>query len=109
VTKATGNLFAGVPAILPSEEFTTLLQAPNVRIERIVSHGHASPLDFWYDQPQGEWVIVLEGSAGVLFEGEAAPRVLKRGDYLHIPPHARHRVAWTDRNEPTIWLAVHYS
>jgi cupin 2 domain-containing protein len=109
VTGAGGNLFAGVPTNLPSEEFTTLLQAPNVRIERIVSHGHASPKDFWYDQPQGEWVIVLEGSAGVLFEGEAAPRELKRGDYLHIPPHARHRVAWTAPNEPTIWLAVHYS
>src|SRR5215831_3544246 len=32
------------------EEFTQLLRAPAVRIERIVSHGHASPPGFWYDQ-----------------------------------------------------------
>ena len=28
----------------------TLLDASSVRIERIISHGHASPTDFWYDQ-----------------------------------------------------------
>jgi hypothetical protein len=30
------------------ELFTTLLNTGNVRIERIVSHGHASPEGFWY-------------------------------------------------------------
>ena len=39
---------------------------------------------------------------------EPAPRTLKRGDYLHIPAHARHRVEWTDQDGPTIWIAVHY-
>jgi len=100
-----GNVFEGIPAELAVEQFTPLLSAPGVRIERIVSHGRASPPDFWYDQSDTEWVILLQGAAGVLFEGEAAPRALKRGDHLHIPAHARHRVAWT---EPmTIWLAVH--
>ena len=33
---------------------------------------------------------------------------LKPGDYVHIPAHARHRVAWTDAAQPTVWLAVHY-
>jgi cupin 2 domain-containing protein len=27
---------------------------------------------------------------------------------VHIPPHARHRVAWTDSQEPTVWLALHH-
>ena len=55
------------------EDVTALLAAPNVRIERIVSRGHASPPNFWYDQPQAEWVIVLAGSAAIAFEGEASP------------------------------------
>jgi cupin 2 domain-containing protein len=53
-------------------------------------------------------VIVVAGSAAVLFEGEAAARTLMRGDYLHIPAHTRHRVEWTDKDEPTIWIAVHH-
>jgi hypothetical protein len=51
------NVFADLPAVLPEELFTSLLQTPGVRIERIVSHGHKSPNGFWYDQPTGEWVV----------------------------------------------------
>jgi cupin 2 domain-containing protein len=51
------NLLTNLPANLPDELFTTLLEAPNVRIERIVSQGHASPPDFWYNQDQHEWVV----------------------------------------------------
>ena len=103
-----GNLFANVPPVLTEEQISQLLTAPNVRIERIVSRGQASPPGFWYDQEQAEWVLLLAGSAGVLFEGESAPRTLKPGDHLDIPAHTRHRVAWTDAAGPTIWLAVHY-
>ena len=106
---ASGNLFADIPDTLPAEQTTPLVTTPNVRIERIVSRGQASPPGFWYDQPQAEWVIVLSGSAGVAFEGEAIPRRLHRGDHLLIPAHARHRVAWTDAFEPTVWLAVHHT
>jgi cupin 2 domain-containing protein len=53
-------------------------------------------------------VLVLQGSAEILFEGEAAARSLGRGDHLHIPAHARHRVIATDAHEPTVWLAVHH-
>jgi cupin 2 domain-containing protein len=102
-----GNLF-DIPESLPAEHFTTLLASPNVRIERIVSRGHASPPDFWYDQEAPEWVMVIAGSAGIAFEGEPAPQTLNAGDHVHIPAHARHRVAWTDASQPTIWLAVHY-
>ena len=58
---------------------------------RIVSHGHASPEGFWYDQDRAEWVIVLKGSAELLFEHEGAPRLLWPGDYVHIPAHRRHQ------------------
>ena len=103
-----GNLFAGIADAPAAEQFTALLTTPNVRIERIVSQGHSSPPGFWYDQDRPEWVIVLAGSAAVRFESEPAPRTLTRGDYLHIPAHARHRVEWTDKDAPTIWIAVHY-
>ena len=88
---------------------TALLAASHVRIETIVSHGHASPEKFWYDQDWAEWVVVVKGAAELQFEGESAPRVLQPGDYLHIPPHVRHRVTATDPDQPTVWLAVHYA
>lgn len=108
MTAEDGNLFSGIPDTLAGEQITTLLSTPNIRIERIVSRGHSSAPGFWYDQDRSEWVVVLAGSAAVLFEGEAAPRTLRSGDHLHIPAHARHRVEWTDQNGPTIWLAVHH-
>ncbi|MGA2066539.1 MAG: cupin domain-containing protein [Thermoguttaceae bacterium] len=102
------NLLDGIPAALPDELRSTLLSVGGLRIERIVSQGHASPRDFWYDQEENEWVLVVEGSAAVQFEGDAQPVELRRGSHLNIPAHARHRVAWTDPNQQTVWLAVHY-
>jgi cupin 2 domain-containing protein len=102
-----GNLFAELAEPLAEEQTTALLATPHVRIERIVSTGQASPPGHWYDQDGPEWVILLRGSAAILFEGENAPRLLAPGDYLHIPAHARHRVERTAPDQPTVWLAVH--
>lgn len=100
------NLFADIPPHLPDELFTTLLEAASVRIERIISHGHASPADFWYDQPQGEWVVVLKGAARLRFEDDAME--MTPGSFVNIPAHRKHRIEWTAPDEPTVWLAVHY-
>jgi len=105
----SSNIFADLPRDRAREHVAQLLDAPSVRIERIVSFGQASPPGFWYDQEWPEWVIVLEGAARLLFEGETAPRELARGDYLHIPAHVRHRVEWTDPQRATVWLAVHHA
>jgi cupin 2 domain-containing protein len=102
----TTNLFNDLPSKLPEELFTTLLAAENVRIERIVSHGHVSPAGFWYDQDQHEWLVVLQGVARLSIEGEA--KELKSGDYINIPAHQKHRVEWTTPDEPTVWLAMFY-
>ena len=102
------NLFADLPSHLPTELFTTLLEAPNVRIERTVSYGHASPEVFWYDQDQHEWVLVLKGAARLRFEGDGQPAEMKAGDFMNIPAHKKHRVEWTTPDEPTIWLVVFY-
>lgn len=106
VTRSS-NLFADLPQHLPDELFTTLLEAASVRIERIVSHGHASPDNFWYDQDQHEWVVVMKGTTRLRFEDTAVE--MKSGDFINIPAHKRHRVEWTTPDEPTIWLAVHYA
>ena len=61
------NIFADMPDSRKDELIEAILQAPGLRIERIVSHGQSSPDGFWYD-----------------------------------------RVEWTDPDQETVWLAVHY-
>ena len=102
------NLFADLPSREDGEQFLELLARPGLRIERIVSTGQASPAGFWYDQPQGEWVLVLQGEATLAFEDEADPRRLRPGDFVDIAPHRRHRIEWTHPALPTVWLGVHY-
>lgn len=104
----TGNVLKAPPPSLPTELIETLIDSPNARIERIVSLGHASPTGFWYDQPQYEWVMVVQGAAKLHFEDQEELLDLKPGDWINIASHRRHRVEWTTPDEPTIWLAVHY-
>ena len=104
-----GNLFAGIDEEKRDEELlTTLAERPGGRIERIVSTGQASPPGFWYDQEWGEWVVLLSGAARLRLAEEAEARQLAPGDWVDIPAHYRHRVEWTDPDQPTVWLAVHY-
>lgn len=102
------NVFADLPGPSPDEHHLALNDRGAVTIERIVSHGHASPPGFWYDQETHEWVMVLKGAARLLFEGDERPVEMKTGDSMEIPAHTKHRVEWTAPDEPTIWLAVHY-
>ena len=102
------NLFADLPNNLPDELVEVLADSEHVRIERIVSTGHASPDGFWYDQDQQEWVVVLKGRARLLLEGDDEPVEMETGDSINIPVHRKHRVEWTTPDEPTIWLAVFY-
>jgi cupin 2 domain-containing protein len=103
------NIFSNIPTELPDELIETMLTAANLRIERIVSHGHATPEGYWYDQQQHEWVILLKGEALLQFENDKAAVAIKPGDYISIPAHRKHRVEWTTPDEPTIWLAIHYA
>lgn len=103
------NIFADLPADLNKEQFDELLQVKNIRIERIISKGHTSPETGWYDQEEDEWVLVLEGTGTILFAENNQQVTLRKGDYLHIPAHTKHKVIWTEPEELTVWLAVHYS
>ena len=102
------NLLSPLPDARAAEIVDILLNRPGVRIERIVSLGQASPPGFWYDQEEGEWVVLLAGAARLRFADEAEPRPLIPGDFIDIAPHRRHRVDWTDPATPTVWLAVFY-
>lgn len=103
----TTNIFKDIPATLPGELFTLLLENKNVRIERIVSEGQRTPAGEWYDQLQNEWVIMLQGEAVIEYEN-TEQRTLNVGDFLFIPAHTRHRVAWTTATQQTVWLAIHW-
>jgi cupin 2 domain-containing protein len=102
----TSNLFAGLPADLPAELTQTLAAGSGVRVERIVSLGHASPPGFWYDQDETEWVLVVRGAARLRFDDRCVD--LWPGDHATIPARRRHRVEWTTPDEPTVWLAVFF-
>jgi len=101
------NLLRDLPDARAAEVAQLLAGGTGARIERIVSHGQASPTGSWYDQDEAEFVVVLAGAARLSFaDGEVL--ALGPGDWLDIAPHRRHRVEWTDPDTPTVWLAVFY-
>lgn len=102
------NIFSDIPDDLTHEVSEEILRNGSLRMERIISKGHKTPKDQWYDQDQDEWVILLKGSAGLVIEGEQEIVVLKPGDYVLLPAHFRHRVEWTDPEEETIWMALYF-
>ena len=103
------NMYQNIPGDLPEELIEIILETEGIRIERIVSRGHSSPPGFWYDQDKNEYVILLRGKAGLAFENRDDIVIMGPGDHIDIPAHVRHRVEWTDQEEDTIWLAIHYA
>ena len=102
-----GNLISNLHKVTSDESFQLLLNGSTFRMERIVSYGHASPEGFWYQQVESEWVVVIHGHARLRFEGELIHELVP-GSYILIPAGVRHRVDWTDPDQPTVWLAVHF-
>ncbi|MHC4094296.1 MAG: cupin domain-containing protein [Planctomycetota bacterium] len=102
------SFFQGIPPKLPEALDKDLLAPDGLRIERIVSRGHSSPPDFWYDLDDNEWVILLSGAARLVFDDETESVELAPGDCLEIPALMRHHVDWTSADEDTVCLAVFY-
>ena len=100
------NLFQNIPEELNQELVEKLIEQDSFRLERIVSRGQNSPPDFWYDQDEHEWVVILAGKAQLQIDGLEQPVILNPGDTCNLPAHTKHRVAWTAPNQDTIWLAV---
>ena len=101
------NIFHAQSEKLPAEVSDEILSGANFKMERIVSEGQSSPPGFWYDQEQNEFVMLLCGSADILFESDETIKMSK-GDYIVNPAHMKHRVDWTDPDQKTVWLALFY-
>ncbi len=101
------NLFEW-PDHLPDDEefFEDLITGDEIRVERIVSHGHETAEGDWYDQNEDEWVVLLQGRATLVWADESFTE-LEAGDALFIEAHRTHRVASTSTDPPCVWLAVH--
>lgn len=98
------NLFKEIKGDDTQEVITVLFESPSVRIERIVSSGQTSPDEFWYDQPEDEFVTVLQGNAILDFRDRLV--VLQEGDTCLIEAHQKHRVAYTSSVPYCVWLCV---
>jgi cupin 2 domain-containing protein len=101
------NIFDQIPFTLPEEITSTLFKSDKVRIERIVSAGQTSPENGWFDQDENEWVILLQGYAGITFE-DTNEILLNQGDYLFIPAHKKHKVTFTSKSRKSVWLAIFF-
>lgn len=101
------NMYTTIPCNLEQEVFEQLAGNDCVTIERILSKGQKSPPSGWYDQEKNEWILVLKGKAVLAFEDQEAISLIE-GDFINIPPHKKHKVEWTDPDNETIWLAIHY-
>lgn len=99
------NIFYFTEVNGDKEVFETIADG-ETKIERIISTGQVTPEGEWYDQLLDEWVVLLEGEARILFE-ETGEVSLKPGDYILIKAHERHRVVYTSKCPPCLWLAIH--
>ncbi|MDF7773698.1 cupin domain-containing protein [Sphingomonas sp. AOB5] len=100
------NLFADLPDASAGEVFTELLSRPGVRLERIVSLGQSTPEGEPMVQDADEWVVLLEGEAGLRI-GDGAAVVLRPGDHVFVAAGVPHWVTYTAPDRPTVWLALH--
>lgn len=92
-----------IPSKSSKEMFELVLKNKDIKIERIISYGQTSDKDFWYDQDEDEFVLVLEGNAKIRYDnGEIFE--LEKGSSLYIKAHTKHQVIYTAN--PTVWLAV---
>ncbi len=104
---ALKNIFDDFPKNDDKEFIEEILSAKDFKLERIISEGHISPSNFWYDQDKNEFVLLLKGKAELSFDnGEKYE--LNPGDYMIINAHQKHRVDWTDPNQKTFWLTILY-
>lgn len=89
-----------------SELFDIIFQDRSIKIERILSKGHITKGEEWYNQDTDEWVILIQGEAEIEFENKKIKKLIA-GDYLFIPAHQKHKVIYTSTNPMCIWIAVH--
>lgn len=96
-----GRVEEGSAAPAAGERFATLAALPGVRIEQVLSGALAEPVSF--EQAHDEWVVLVEGGATMLVDGDELE--LRPGDWLLLPAGCPHTVVET--RPGTSWIAVH--
>lgn len=94
------NIFTMPTLPLVAESVQCLFEQGKVRVERIVSTGQTTQ---WLDQERAEWVVLLTGGATIEYQ-DGRILTIGAGEYLYIPPHTVHRVAYTSTEPACIWL-----
>lgn len=89
------------------EIFEKLISGKNITIERIISFGQKTDDDKWLIDNRNEWVLLLQGRAELLFE-DGAKLKMRKGDYVLIKSKTKHKVIFTSKSPPCIWLAVSF-
>lgn len=100
------NIFSQTVVDKSEERFLQIFKNDKIRVEKIVSNGQKSPENFWYEQKESEYILLLSGFA--ILEFEDFEIELKKGDCLNIEAFKKHRVKFTSEDEPTIWFALFY-
>lgn len=103
------NLFEHLDDAEVGEVFLPLVHGRTARLERIVSAGQTTPPGEWLQQPEDEWVAVLQGRASLRLQGDDHDCHLRPGDHVLIPGGTPHRVTQTSHSPPTVWLALHFT
>jgi uncharacterized cupin superfamily protein len=96
-----GRLEPSASAPAEGERFTPLVELPGVTVEQILSGRLREPASF--EQAHDEWVVVIEGGATLLVDGDQLE--LTAGEWLLLPAGCPHTVLET--RPGTSWLAVH--
>ncbi len=76
------------------------------RLELITSCGVCNNENFWYDQSEHKWILVLRGSASLALKNPYSQVNLNVGDHIFLAAHRLHRVERTDPKPGTICLAL---
>ena len=96
-----GRLRAGATAPAAGERDERLLDRHGVVIEQILSGTLEASAD--YRQEDDEWVVLLEGHATLVVDGENVE--LHAGEWLFLPAQVEHTLVATSPGSS--WLAVH--
>lgn len=73
----------------PWGTYEILLDAPNVKVKRIIVNPW-SQLSYQYHTKRREQWVVVEGTANVVLDGKTI--TIKQGESIHIPIEAKHRI-----------------
>lgn len=101
------NYFSGFLKSHSKENYYDLLKNKKFVLEKIVSKGYATPRNVWLLEDKNEFVLLLKGTAELLFENGVTTK-LKEGDYFIIPSGIKHKVIKTSKKPLCYWLTLHY-